>query len=502
MSLIFSAFKPMNVMAIKTGQRMSLRRTLLLSMHTQYRHAHGHSEQPLFAHGKRPERCRKMHAQTGLATFETLWRTRQPGPAQSSMPYRRAYSTALPLETTRAQDRSALLQARSAVFTRLGKLDRGKGKWFNCLELLGASQDHSMSMACAGLDVLQLDVLQFEDEYRSSVDAGKGIAALRVQEAKQQLKNRQILSPLRTHVKFMETLSHVLRHCPYNKLQKSSWCFRACAIDLEDEVIELSMLHRCRQPSIWLRKYEALRLSSYLFRLHTRMGKDLTLAIFQEIDFPSGPGSERLQIDFKSFLGQYLPCAQYVSRGNNDHHAIMLRRSSATSKERLYTAVNHGFRSSQSSIKDIVKHSTRLFQRIPRRRVTSRWADALKTVCKLGEGLNSTSTLYESGYAPVFSLLLDFMTPEEIERRNESMGNYWFRFWQMQKQKDDREAHLETCQIKIRKARNEFRKKNKNTWEREGRGKRLDPANDVAQPSSQHQWRKQYGNRKPGKYRN
>lgn len=237
------------------------------------------------------------------------------------------------------------------------------------------------------------------------------------------------------------------------------------------------------------------------------MGQSLELATCQEIDFPSGPGSERLQTAFKIFLGLFITCARYVSGGGKDHHAIMLRRSSATSKQRLYNAVHHGFQTAQSSVKETVSMSSRTFRRIPQRRVpfrahASRRADAIKTVRELEEDLSGTMDLFLDEYVPVFSRLLDFMTPEEIECRNESMGNYWFRYWQKQKQKDDREAHFETCQIKIRKARNEFRRKNKNMWKRKGHGKRLDPANDVAQPSWQHQWQKQFGKSKPGKYRN
>lgn len=127
MNLVSSTCRPIDVMAINIGQRMSLRRTILLSKHTQYRCVHGRSKQPFFAHSKRPERCRKMNAQIGLATFETPWKIRQPRPAQSSMHYQRAYSTALPMEITWAQERSVLQQARLAAFARPGQIDRGHG---------------------------------------------------------------------------------------------------------------------------------------------------------------------------------------------------------------------------------------------------------------------------------------------------------------------------------------------------------------------------------------
>jgi hypothetical protein len=68
----------------------------------------------------------------------------------------------------KAQERSALLQARRAAFNRKEKISRGHGMWINCVELLGLRQDSSTRIARS-----KLEVLRCEDEYRSSTGAGE-----------------------------------------------------------------------------------------------------------------------------------------------------------------------------------------------------------------------------------------------------------------------------------------------------------------------------------------
>ncbi|KAH3961548.1 hypothetical protein HBH70_194230 [Parastagonospora nodorum] len=503
MSLVSSARMPIKVMAINMGQRMSLRRTLLLSKHTQYRRVHGRSEHPLFARSKTPETFRKTNAQTGLATLECLWKIRQPRPAQSRMHCQRAYSTPLPLGIARAQERSALLQARRAAFNRKEKISRGHGMWINCVELLGLRQDSSTRIARS-----KLEVFRCEDEYRSSTGARKTLAALRVLRAKQDFQLEQILTPLNMQIWFMRDLSNALRHCPYNRLQKRSWCFLACAGDLRHDKGELILRRNTRTPYFWLGQYGASTLPGSPFRFQAWKAEDLMLAINQEIDFPSGPGSKTLRKTFKLFLGQYTACSRFVSQGSKAHHTIMLR-SPSTSKQRLFNAFQHGFYTVRHTAKEIMSMSWRMSRQlrqkpVPLQAPRSRQAAALRNMrndaSTLSENWDTTMGLYVEEYVPVFSSLLDFMTPEEIERRSESLGNYWLRYWQRQKQKDDREARIETCLIKIRKALNELRGRNTKMLKLKGHWKRLDPANDAAQASWQHQRQKQRGYKKLGKH--
>jgi hypothetical protein len=148
----------------------------------------------------------------------------------------------------------------------------------------------------------------------------------------------------------------------------------------------------------------------------------------------------------------------------------MLRRSPSTSKQRLFNAFQHGFYTVRHTANEIMSMSWRMSRKLsqkpaPLQAPRSRQAAALhkmrKDASTLIENWDTTMGLYVEEYVPVFSCLLDFMTPKEIERRSESLGSYWLRYWQRQNQKDDCEARIETCQIKIRKALNELRERNK-----------------------------------------